>query len=60
MLTLEEVVRALADRNLKKVSDASGVNHATLCRLVRLPSHDVTYGNVKKLSDYIEQQERGE
>lgn len=54
MLTLEEVVKALKDRNLKAVSDNCGVNHATLCRLVRCPSQDVTYGTVKKLSDYLE------
>lgn len=60
MLTLEQVVKKLADRNLKKVSEAVGLNHAGVCKLVKHPSYRVEYGTVKKLSDYIEEQERGE
>lgn len=57
MLTLEQIVRKLADRNLSKVSEATGLNHAGLCRLVKNPSERVEYKTVKKLSDYLESRE---
>jgi N-acetylmuramic acid 6-phosphate (MurNAc-6-P) etherase len=55
MLPLEEVVKRLKDRNLRIVSDATGINHHTVCRIVRSPSEKVEYETVKKLSDYLEQ-----
>jgi len=54
MLTLEEVVKRLGDRNLRTVANAAGVSHGSVCKLVREPSERVEYITVKKLSDYLE------
>ena len=55
MLTMEEVVKRLGDRNLRAVADAAGVSHGSVCNLVRSPSERVEYITNKKLSDYLEQ-----
>jgi len=54
MLTLEEVISRLKDRNLKKVSDSTGINYSTLTKLTYHPSDRTEYRTVKALSDYLE------
>jgi hypothetical protein len=54
MLTLEQIVSRLHDRNLKKVAEACDLNHVSLCKLIREPSDRCEYRTVKKLSDYLE------
>lgn len=53
MLTLEQIVSALQDRNLAKVARALGCSRGTLSGYMRgefRPSEEM----LKKLSDYIE------
>jgi hypothetical protein len=54
MLTLEEVITKLFDRNLRKVSDSTGLNHGLVCKIARGESKSVSYDTIKKLSDYFE------
>lgn len=53
MLTVEQIISVLEDRNLAKVARALGCSRATLSGYVRgefRPSDEM----LKKLSDYIE------
>lgn len=52
MMTLEEVIEALKDRNIRSVSRNSGIPYATIYRLSK--GENVTYQTVKDLSDYLE------
>lgn len=53
MMTPEQIKAELADRNLKKVAEASGVSPATLYRFMSSGARP-TYETVKALSDYLE------
>ena len=53
MLTIEQIRESLQDRNLTKVSDATGVSKATIYRICS-GAENPSYDAVKKLSDYIE------
>lgn len=52
MLTLESIRRALEDRNLRRVSERTGISYSTLMRLRR--GESLSYRYVKLLSDYLE------
>jgi len=54
MLTLDQILEKLKDRNLTKVASASGVNVNTLYLLTGGRTIDPTYRTIKKLSDYLE------
>jgi len=54
MLTLEQVVERLHDRNIRKVAGICELDYQSVCRLVREPSDKCEYRTVKKLSDYLE------
>ena len=54
MLTIEQILEKLKDRNLTKVADGSGLSTATLYKITSGRSVDVAYSSVKKLSDYLE------
>jgi len=54
MLSLEEIVKRLHDRNLKEVSRGAGVNYFSVIRLVKTKSELVEYKTIKRLSDYLE------
>lgn len=53
MLTIEQIIEALKDRSLKKVSESTGLSYDTVWRVANgkalKPSHDT----VKKISDYL-------
>jgi hypothetical protein len=53
MLTLEQIIKALDDRNWKRVSEGSGVNYQTVWKIARGNAGNVSYETVKKLSDYL-------
>jgi hypothetical protein len=55
MLTLEEILERLKDRNLTMVARESGVPYATLWAWNRKPPENPTYANVKALSHYFMQ-----
>lgn len=54
MMTLEQVVKTLADRNLMAVSKATGLSHDTVWRVAKSKANKVSYDTVKRLSDYLE------
>lgn len=54
MLTLKEVQKGLADRNLKKVSRAVDLCYLTVWRVANEKAESVSYETIKKLSDYLE------
>jgi transcriptional regulator with XRE-family HTH domain len=53
MLTLDQIIEKLNDRNLSKVADAVGVSRATMSNLKNRKVNP-SYELVKKLSDYLE------
>jgi DNA-binding phage protein len=54
MLSLEQVLEKLRDRNLTKVAKGSGLSPTTVHKIFKSQSVDVSYQSVKKLSDYLE------
>ena len=52
MLTLDQIIEKLNDRNLSKVADAVGVSRATMSNLKNRKVNP-SYELVKKLSDYL-------
>lgn len=54
MLKLEEIQKALADRNLRKVARAVDLSYDTIWRVANGTVVSVSYETVKKLSDYLE------
>jgi transcriptional regulator with XRE-family HTH domain len=53
MLTLEEIVALLGDRNLSEICRQTGVSHNTLWRLSKGPTVNPSYQVVKTLSNYF-------
>lgn len=53
MMTLEEIRRALADRNLKRVSEATGLSYPTIWKVAREESPQVKYTTLKTLNTYL-------
>jgi len=51
MLTLESIRKALEDRNLRRVSERTGISYSTLMRLRR--GETISYTHARLLSDYI-------
>jgi hypothetical protein len=51
MMTLEEIRSCLKDRNLRRVSELTGVGYATVLRVMRgrMPS----YETARRLSEYL-------
>ena len=56
MKTVEEIRKALSDRNLRKVASEAGVSSASVYRLMKEDSRPL-YETVKALSDYLEGRE---
>ena len=54
MLTLEQIVDRLHDRNLKKVAEACNLNYVSLWKLIREPTDRCEFRTIKRLSDYLE------
>lgn len=54
MLTLEEIREKLNDRNLAKVSRATGVGYNNLHGIANGTKNNPSYNVIKKLSDYLE------
>ena len=54
MLTLEQIVDRLHDRNQKKVAEACNLNYVSLWKLIREPTDRCEYRTIKRLSDYLE------
>jgi hypothetical protein len=55
MLTIEQIQERLADANLSKVAERSGVHYASIYRLMK--GNEPMYSTVKSLSDYLTQKE---
>lgn len=55
MLTLENIRKALQDRNLQKVAEATGYTRSYLAAIRRGSAENPSYQVVKRLSDYLEQ-----
>lgn len=53
MLTLEEIVKKLEDRNLSEVGRRAGVTSSYLSAILRGDRVNPTYTMLKKLSDYF-------
>jgi len=54
MLTLDEVKERMKDRKLVTVAAATGMNYATVQRLMAGDKRKVSYETVKRISDYLE------
>lgn len=54
MLDIDEIVKRLSDRNLKKVSDECGMAYDTVWRIANGKAKQPSYTTVKKLSDYLQ------
>lgn len=57
MLELSEIRRLLADRNLSKVSEASGVTYGRLYRLMHTSESAPSHDTVTKVIAYLEDQQ---
>lgn len=55
MLTIEEVSKKLGDRNLRKVSDVTGISYPTVWKIANNKAGNVGYETVRKLSEYLEE-----
>ncbi|WP_298065186.1 hypothetical protein [uncultured Acinetobacter sp.] len=55
MMTLEQVQKALQDRNLKAVASGCGLAYDTVWRIANGKIERVSYDAVKALSDYLQQ-----
>jgi predicted transcriptional regulator len=58
MMTLEKIREALDDRNLKLVSERSGVPYQVLLRIKKGETQNPAYNTTKALSDYLEGKEK--
>lgn len=54
MLTIEEIIQKLSDRNLSEISRRIGLSPATLAEIANGKQINPTFQTVKKLSDYLE------
>jgi hypothetical protein len=56
MLTLEQIHKALQDRNPRVISEITGLHYTTVLRVKNSDPDEVScdYATVKALSDYIE------
>ena len=54
MMTMEQVIAALSDRNLKEVSRKTGLAYDTVWRVANNRMERVSYETIKTLSDYLE------
>jgi transcriptional regulator with XRE-family HTH domain len=53
MLDINEIIKRLSDRNLKKVADECRISYDTVWRIANGKSKQPSYAIVKKLSDYL-------
>ena len=53
MLTLEEIKTALQDRNLRAVSENTGVYYQVVVELANGKNTNPSYKTLKALSDYL-------
>lgn len=53
MLTLEQIIKRLADRNLHKVAEGADIHRQTLYRIASGQTQP-SYETLRKLSDYLE------
>lgn len=53
-MTIEEIAKALADRNLKMVAERTGVHYVTLSRIRNGHHKNPRYETVKALVDYLQ------
>lgn len=54
-MTLEQIRKALYDRNLSRVADATEYSRAYLSAIRSGRAENPSYQVIKKLSDYLEQ-----
>jgi len=53
MLTLDQIRKALRDRRLAKVAQATGLHYNTVREIRDNPNANPTYKVIKALSDYL-------
>lgn len=53
MMTLDQIRKELADRNIQAVSKATGISAHSIYRLIKQDGQPL-YVTAKKLSDYLE------
>jgi len=54
MLTLEQIVKRLEDRNLKAVASITGLGYATIANIANGTNQNPTYKIIFALSEYLE------
>jgi len=55
MMTLEEIKKALQDRNLSRVAASTGISYNTVLKVANSKSKRVSYETVRALSAYLRQ-----
>lgn len=55
MMKLDEIRRALQDRNLSIVSQRTGLHYQTIWRIARGARSDFSYDTISRVSDYLSQ-----
>jgi len=53
ILTLDEILDKLSDRNLKEVARRINMHHITLLKIVNGKTPNPSWQSIKKLSDYL-------
>jgi predicted glycosyl hydrolase (DUF1957 family) len=54
MLTLDQIQKKLADRNLNMIARETGLAYDTVWRIAKKRAKQPTYDAIKRISDYLE------
>ncbi len=60
MLTLDELISRLKDRNLSAVARACGVRYSSLWRLINGKTHMMDVRALQRISDYLQDKQEAE
>jgi DNA-binding Xre family transcriptional regulator len=53
-MTIDEIQKALADRNLQKVSDSTEISYYTIRRIANGEAKRPSYEDIEKIKAYLE------
>ena len=55
MLTIEEIIERLKDRNVKVISSRTGISYHTILNIQKGKNVNPTLATIKKLTSYFEE-----
>jgi len=53
LLTLDEIIEKLSDRNIKEVAKRVDIHHITLLNIANGKTKNPSWSSIKKLIDYL-------